>query len=817
MGELVMKQHPYILFPVVIFVMILGLSFTTGVGAWSVPDTGQTTCYNDTESIPCPNPGTAFYGQDAHYILHSPSYTKMGHGGTLLPESAVPADGWIMTKDNVTGLTWEVKQNSDGMENYNDANDSDNTYAGYNADPGTGAELAQDFINALNAGAYGGYTDWRLPDISELNSLFVYMDDEISISTLYFPNTRMDWYYWSSTPFADNQNDAWLAAFNYGFGMNLDKEIPCHVRAVRGATASSAFINNGDGTVSDSATGLMWQQETAPGDYTWRMALDHCETMVLAGYTDWRLPTIKEIRMLVDRNQYAPAIDTTVFPGTLESYYWSATTICETPVGAWCLDFYDGNEYGSEKTDRLYVRAVRNEQSALFSNTLSIIPDQRQVSATAGTTTFDISNTGTGTMNWSVQIISGEDWLSIASDVAGTNSGVVICEFETNPDPSPRTGLIRVTASDAGNSPGEMTVIQAGAFPSSSLSPVVEGLRVLAAMNADFHDASVDADQNGKIEMADVVQNLMSRSGSAPQNSYEINSGGRFELWDDISGATIIFPNGGAGTLTIKKIADDPEVAPLDGISFMFEFTGDDDIQMSYPRSGEAEPLVWIYGVPKNPVDFSIDKDAQWMPLPPVDETSMPAVFDLYHPGDPVVKTRAASSFKTVKAFNRPPHSYSMYYQNTMKVNNWAWKRNAALWDITKKTIADIWNILPASVQAQKQSDYTTGLKPKGAYSGWSSGYIGFKYLAGLIRVRDPHFWYSVYNGDEETGLDAEAPSQKAVAIVAHESGHYISHLILGDDQYIKLEAQKKDPHDLADVHVNRDMLEEYAFFGRLF
>ena len=95
------------------------------------------------------------------------------------------------------------------------------------------------------------------------------------------------------------------------------------------ASAQAGFIDNGDGTVSDTTTGLMWQKATAPGTYTWQQALAYCENLVLpaGGYSDWRLPDRNELQSLVDYSRYNPAINTTYFPNTVASYYWSSTTL----------------------------------------------------------------------------------------------------------------------------------------------------------------------------------------------------------------------------------------------------------------------------------------------------------------------------------------------------------------------------------------------------------------------------------------------------------------------------------------------------------
>ena len=93
---------------------------------------------------------------------------------------------------------------------------------------------------------------------------------------------------------------------------------------------------------------------------------------------------------------------------------------------------------------------------------LSVTPSNQAVSKDAGTTTFNVSNTGTGTMPWTAAVTSGGAWLSISSQtLSGTNSGTISCSFTANTSTSARTGTIRVTASGATGSPKDVTVIQA--------------------------------------------------------------------------------------------------------------------------------------------------------------------------------------------------------------------------------------------------------------------------------------------------------------------------------------------------------------------
>jgi hypothetical protein len=93
---------------------------------------------------------------------------------------------------------------------------------------------------------------------------------------------------------------------------------------------------------------------------TWGQALSYCENSSFGGYTDWRLPTIKELQTLVAFNRYEPAINTTYFPDTLTLYpYWSSTY----NGGAECVSFDRGFNQKIDKNARGYVLLVRGGQS----------------------------------------------------------------------------------------------------------------------------------------------------------------------------------------------------------------------------------------------------------------------------------------------------------------------------------------------------------------------------------------------------------------------------------------------------------------------
>ena len=359
--------------------------------AWAVdcplPDTGQTKCYDKDSEITCPNPGQDFYGQDAQYICNPQSYTSLAGG--------------IMVQDNVTGLIWEVKQDKDDTSNYTNPHDADNTYTWYDGSSGTPGDGTDtlDFIAALNSSQFGGYSDWRLPTIMELAFLVDRNSyNNPSINTTYFPNTQSS-SYWSSTTRAGYPNDAWSIDFLSGYVSSDLKSHSYYVRAVRSGQCGSFdnFVDNGDGTVTNTDTGLMWELKTDDGGnrdedsvYTWGKALSYCENLTLAGYDDWRLPNVNELHSIVDYSTYGPSINTTFFHNTVSSSYWSSTTT-GNPYDAWFVDFLHGYVYGYDKSPAVgSARAVRSGQCGPY--------DSSTTTTISGSTTTTISGSTTTTV-----------------------------------------------------------------------------------------------------------------------------------------------------------------------------------------------------------------------------------------------------------------------------------------------------------------------------------------------------------------------------------------------------------------------------------
>jgi Protein of unknown function (DUF1566) len=133
-----------------------------------------------------------------------------------------------------------------------------------------------------------------------------------------------------------------------------------------GAPNQQIYSNNGDGTVTDIVTGLVWQQAVPSVTFTWGAAStagtaqNYCSTLTLANVSDWRLPSIVELGSIVYAGALGPAINTTYFPGTpTGSPFWSSTPYAATAGDAWGLQFVEGEIQEYTESSSLSVRCVR--------------------------------------------------------------------------------------------------------------------------------------------------------------------------------------------------------------------------------------------------------------------------------------------------------------------------------------------------------------------------------------------------------------------------------------------------------------------------
>ena len=145
--------------------------------------------------------------------------------------------------------------------------------------------------------------------------------------------------------------------------------------------AWAAFTDNGDGTITDTSTGLVWDKcsrgqvwdnTTPPGTCTgaasthsWAAALAEATVANAAshrGQAGWRLPNRTELESLVKIDAHSPAIDGTYFPATPSNVYWTSTTYALSPADAWSVSFSGGSANYNRKTYSGRVRLVRSGQ-----------------------------------------------------------------------------------------------------------------------------------------------------------------------------------------------------------------------------------------------------------------------------------------------------------------------------------------------------------------------------------------------------------------------------------------------------------------------
>lgn len=129
------------------------------------------------------------------------------------------------------------------------------------------------------------------------------------------------------------------------------------------------FVDNGDNTITDKATGLMWIKEPEaiggiwasagnPVQMVWDDTIDNCNALDYAGHDDWRLPNVKELYSLIDLGRYSPALDP-IFSGSIGTDFFSSTTKADATANAHTVVFAFGTIGQKAKTSDAYARPVR--------------------------------------------------------------------------------------------------------------------------------------------------------------------------------------------------------------------------------------------------------------------------------------------------------------------------------------------------------------------------------------------------------------------------------------------------------------------------
>jgi len=120
--------------------------------------------------------------------------------------------------------------------------------------------------------------------------------------------------------------------------------------------------DNSKEIVTDTTTNLQWQDniDAKTVTKTWKEAIDYCKALKLGGYTNWRLPNIKELKSIIDRRYINPTISKSFKNTNITDFYWSSTTLTSSKYYARTVGFNYGYIKGFGKRIRQYIRCVRN-------------------------------------------------------------------------------------------------------------------------------------------------------------------------------------------------------------------------------------------------------------------------------------------------------------------------------------------------------------------------------------------------------------------------------------------------------------------------
>ena len=208
-----------------------------------------------------------------------------------------------------------------------------------------------------------GFDDWRVPSVSELLTIADMSKYKAAIDNTF--NNIGEWGYWSSTLDVASGSKAWQVFFSFGKGYLNSKSTGNYVRCVKGDNLDDKKSFSRDDTlevVGDSFNALMWQDTQFNGEtkQDWQSAVDYCDDLEFAGYTDWELPTIEQLRTIVDYSRFGSAISSkfdNVGDGDIE--YYSSTTYVPNGSNVWAMFFNEGIDSGYARTNSYYTRCVR--------------------------------------------------------------------------------------------------------------------------------------------------------------------------------------------------------------------------------------------------------------------------------------------------------------------------------------------------------------------------------------------------------------------------------------------------------------------------
>lgn len=356
-----------------------------------VVDTGQSVDYGSDGLAIEPIKGQPFFGQDADYVGTPFSFSISADKATV--------------KDLNTGVTWQ-RVPIDKKFSWGDA-----------------GKYCENLV-------FAEHDDWRLPSLKELLSIEDFSDGwpyiDQTIFSLGNQSIGKQLQYWSSnfyhvgtthngaeTAFGLNYGTGHIKGYPTGDGEHPKGAMPQNgrpvgvqnvpgednkmgnmpppppggeggqppmgnpalklVRCVYGPSyGENQFVDNGDGTISDLGTGLMWLKNDSGKGLDWEHALSYAENLEFAGHNDWKLPNVKELQSIVDYSGVYPAINPDYFKITdKDAYFWSSTSAYFSKRGnkiqnmkywAWYVAF--GYAVGPDGKDSHGAGAIRYDSKA---------------------------------------------------------------------------------------------------------------------------------------------------------------------------------------------------------------------------------------------------------------------------------------------------------------------------------------------------------------------------------------------------------------------------------------------------------------------
>ena len=266
------------------------------IGVGRVPDTGSSFCTNGGGATTCPLPGQPYFGQDAHYSIHASSYDEIVTGSGVF-------------HDRNTGLFW-----------YSDPSRFNRNWAS-----------SDSYCASISVGG----RSWRLPTVGEATLVLYGSPQQNSCLRIGYSQACAN--FWTQSISAAAASERWLvqnyecdtiSSFYCGAIQRRSSANQYSVNqlCVSGVGyTSETFDTSVAGVVLDRGRNLMWERVSPVSEFTWQDALSRCQSLSLSGFSDWRLPTFKELLTIVDYGRAAPAADSTVFPSIVSDLYWSAT------------------------------------------------------------------------------------------------------------------------------------------------------------------------------------------------------------------------------------------------------------------------------------------------------------------------------------------------------------------------------------------------------------------------------------------------------------------------------------------------------------